>query len=66
VRAVIGLGRSLDMAVNAEGVETPEQLAVLRAEGCSELQGYLFSRPKPGGEVTAMLQASPRQLVCES
>jgi diguanylate cyclase (GGDEF)-like protein len=66
VRAVIGLGRSLEMAVNAEGVETPEQLAALRAEGCSELQGYLFSRPKPEAEVRAMLLAGPRQIVpCE-
>jgi diguanylate cyclase (GGDEF)-like protein len=60
VRAVIGLGRSLGMAVNAEGVETPEQLAALREEGCGELQGYLFSRPRPGHEVSAMLRADSR------
>ncbi len=59
VRAVIGLGRSLGIAVNAEGVETPEQLAALRAEGCGELQGYLFSQPKPQREVAAMLTACP-------
>ncbi len=55
VRAVVGLGRSLGMAVNAEGVETAAQLAALRAEGCGEVQGYLFSRPRPAAEVPAML-----------
>ncbi len=55
VRAVIGLGRSLHMAVNAEGVETEEQLKALRSEGCSEIQGYFFSKPKPAGEVAALL-----------
>ena len=56
VRAIIGLGRSLGMAVNAEGVETPEQLAALRGEGCGEIQGYLFSKPRPGADVPDMLR----------
>jgi len=56
VRAVIGLGRSLGMAVNAEGVETPEHLEALRLEGCGELQGYLFSKPRPACEVPKMLR----------
>ncbi len=47
VRAVIGLGRSLGMSVTAEGVETEEQFAFLEAEGCNQVQGYLFSRPQP-------------------
>ncbi len=47
VRAVIGLGRSLGMAVIAEGVETEEQFALLEAEGCNQVQGYLFSPPQP-------------------
>ena len=55
VRAVIGLGRSLGMAVIAEGVETGEQLAILEAEGCFDVQGYLFSPPAPRGEVEAIL-----------
>jgi EAL domain-containing protein (putative c-di-GMP-specific phosphodiesterase class I) len=55
VRAVISLGRSLGMLVNAEGVETEAQCASLIREGCGELQGFLFSRPQPAVAVTSML-----------
>jgi diguanylate cyclase len=47
VRSVIGLGQGLGMPVVAEGVETGEQLAALQAEGCTQVQGYLISRPGP-------------------
>lgn len=47
VRAVLGLGRGLALPVIAEGVETEEELAFLRAESCLEAQGYLFGRPQP-------------------
>jgi diguanylate cyclase (GGDEF)-like protein len=47
VGAVIGLGRSLHIATTAEGVETDEQCALLRAAGCALGQGYLFGRPVP-------------------
>jgi len=55
VRAVIGLGQSLKIAVNAEGVETAEQWDALRAEGCDQVQGFLFSRPCPSEDVLGML-----------
>jgi diguanylate cyclase (GGDEF)-like protein/PAS domain S-box-containing protein len=55
VRAVIGIGLDLGVTVTAEGVETEEQLARLKVEGCEEVQGYLFSRPKPATEIAALL-----------
>jgi EAL domain-containing protein (putative c-di-GMP-specific phosphodiesterase class I) len=64
VRAIIGLGRSLKTRVTAEGVETWEQLLMLRAEGCNEAQGYLFSRPLPQAQARRLaetgLVAQPR------
>jgi len=61
IRAVIGLGRSLGMITTAEGVETEAQAEILRAEGCGQVQGYLFSRPKPAAQIPSMLrQLSPR------
>ena len=62
VRAVTGLCAGLGMATTAEGVETAEQLATLRAEGCTEVQGYLFSRPRPACDVASII-ASVRELV---
>jgi len=56
IRAVTKLGASLGMITTAEGVETKEQLEILRVEGCTQAQGYLFSRPKPVSEVPAMLR----------
>ncbi|HUI97736.1 MAG TPA: EAL domain-containing protein [Xanthobacteraceae bacterium] len=47
VKAVAGLGKGLGIATTAEGVETAEQLRQVRAEGCSEVQGYFFSAPQP-------------------
>jgi EAL domain-containing protein (putative c-di-GMP-specific phosphodiesterase class I) len=45
IKAVIGLGQSLGMSVTAEGVETEEQLDMVRGQGCDEVQGFLFSPP---------------------
>ncbi|OBQ63703.1 putative bifunctional diguanylate cyclase/phosphodiesterase [Mesorhizobium erdmanii] len=47
IRAVLTLGRSLDIPVLAEGVETHVQLTILQVEGCNEAQGYFLGRPKP-------------------
>ena len=47
VRAVAAMANGLGMATTAEGVETKEQLETVRAEGCTEMQGFLFSRPLP-------------------
>lgn len=55
VRAVVGLSGRLGMVTTAEGVETAEQLDGVRAEGCTEVQGFYFSRAKPAREVLAMI-----------
>jgi predicted signal transduction protein with EAL and GGDEF domain len=62
VHAILGLGHSLGIATCAEGVETKAQLTYLRREGCSEVQGYYYSKPKPLSEVAAMLDPAPAQL----
>ena len=45
VRAIVSLGHSLDLEIVAEGVETVEQAALLRTEGCDEVQGFYFAKP---------------------
>jgi len=47
VKAIVDLARALNIDVVAEGVETEEQLELLVAEGCTEVQGYYFSKPGP-------------------
>jgi EAL domain-containing protein (putative c-di-GMP-specific phosphodiesterase class I) len=51
VKAVIGLGRSLGMSTAAEGVETEAQLDLVRRQGCTEVQGFLFSPPLPAAAI---------------
>ncbi len=58
VDGIIGLSRSLGLKTIAEGVETEEQSAFLRAKGCHEGQGFLFSRPVPAGELENFVRAS--------
>jgi diguanylate cyclase (GGDEF)-like protein len=55
VRALIGLGAGLSLAVTAEGVENDEQQDLLAAQGCSTAQGYLFSRAVPAEEALALI-----------
>jgi diguanylate cyclase (GGDEF)-like protein len=56
VRAVLNLAKSLGISSNAEGVETASQLDYLRSEGCAEVQGFYFSRPRPSTEVPDMIR----------
>jgi EAL domain-containing protein (putative c-di-GMP-specific phosphodiesterase class I) len=59
VRAVIGLGRGLDLPVLAEGVETEEQLKFLVGESCNEIQGYFIGRPKPIVDYAGLVGREP-------
>jgi EAL domain-containing protein (putative c-di-GMP-specific phosphodiesterase class I) len=54
VQAVVNIAAALNMTTTAEGVETDAQRELLRKLGCTEMQGYLFSPPKPGAEVKKM------------
>ncbi|MBK3665818.1 EAL domain-containing protein [Bradyrhizobium diazoefficiens] len=56
IRAVTGLGRSLGIVTTAEGVENDAQLELLRREGCTQAQGFLFSQPRPASDVAMMLE----------
>ncbi len=58
VRAVIVLGKSLQLEVIAEGVETEAQEAFLKSEACDEVQGFYYSRPVPADQFTKLLQLS--------
>jgi diguanylate cyclase (GGDEF)-like protein/PAS domain S-box-containing protein len=57
VRAVLGIGTALGLSVVAEGVETPQQAASLQALGCDTAQGYLYSPPRPEGDLLRVLAA---------
>jgi len=55
VRSIISLGNGLGVTITAEGVESEAELSWLRAEGCQEAQGFLFSQARPNSEITGLL-----------
>ncbi len=55
VQAVVNIAAARHMTTTAEGVETRQQQQLLRVLGCSEMQGYLFSKPKPAAEIKQLL-----------
>jgi EAL domain-containing protein (putative c-di-GMP-specific phosphodiesterase class I) len=65
VHAIAELARNLGMTTTAEGVETDEHLALLRSEGCTEIQGYLISPPKPADHVPGLLARYNHHMAAE-
>jgi diguanylate cyclase (GGDEF)-like protein len=57
IRSIASLGKGLGVTITAEGVETEAELSCLRAEGCHEGQGFLFSRARPNVEIVELLKA---------
>src|ERR1700716_4537227 len=55
VQAVVNIAAARQMTTTAEGVETQQQRELLRALGCAEMQGYLFSAPKPAADIRPLL-----------
>ena len=60
ISAITGIARGFDLDLVAEGVENLEQADALRALGCEVMQGYLFARPAPAGEVPGWLRQPER------
>ena len=63
VHAVVNLGRGLGMDVVAEGVETEAEATMMRFLGCTEMQGYFFSRPVDPGAIAGLIQQYPPRQV---
>jgi EAL domain-containing protein (putative c-di-GMP-specific phosphodiesterase class I) len=61
VRSVVSLGRELGFEVLAEGVETAEQLDMLRSIGCAQAQGFLLGRPASAQDIRALLRTNPNK-----
>jgi diguanylate cyclase (GGDEF)-like protein len=59
VRAILGLAKGFGLTTTAEGIEDAVQLAYLKANGCTEGQGYLFSKAVPAADVPALLNSMP-------
>jgi diguanylate cyclase (GGDEF)-like protein len=63
IQAIVNLAHSLDMVTIAEGTETREEFERCRSLGCEQVQGYLFGRPMPPEEATALVQIAVRERV---
>ena len=63
IGAIISLGKSLDLKIIAEGIETPEQLAFLKAHQCEEGQGFLFSEAVSADDFAQLIQAGQPSLM---
>jgi len=63
VNAIVAMARGLKLDLIAEGVENRTQLRYLHSRGCSEGQGYYFSRPVPASEITTLIRQSPFEAV---
>ena len=64
VRAIADLARNLNMRVTAEGVETAQQLEQVRTLGCTDMQGYLFSPPRPAAEIHRQFLPKAKDAAC--
>jgi diguanylate cyclase (GGDEF)-like protein/PAS domain S-box-containing protein len=62
IRAIAGLGQSLGIDTTAEGIETEEQMEIVRRAGCTEMQGYLASPPRPAADVPALIARFRREV----
>jgi EAL domain-containing protein (putative c-di-GMP-specific phosphodiesterase class I) len=65
VQAIVHIAAARNMTTTAEGVETQEQLEQLRALGCDQIQGYLFSRPRPAAELAARFFQGTSEVAAE-
>jgi EAL domain-containing protein (putative c-di-GMP-specific phosphodiesterase class I) len=63
IKAIASLGQSLGIETTAEGIETAEQLELVRRAGCTEMQGYLASPPRPAAEVGELITRFRREIV---
>ena len=61
-RAIVALGTSFGARITAEGVETEEHLAFVRAAGCTDVQGFLFDRPLPAGDIARLIESGRLRL----
>lgn len=61
IRAVVAMAQSLDMTTTAEGVETIEEVELIRALGCDKIQGYYFGRPMPASDTLRLFNDAGRR-----